>query len=122
MISIQKVHTDEIFVKEMAAIDWFLIQRVKEMRKRLGMSQLQLSIKMGYTESFIGKIESPKERAKYRLRHLYGLAKAFKCQPQDLFPDKILKHDMVRLTFLVKKSWKRKGKRIYDLIKEEGFE
>lgn len=50
---------------------------------------------MGLSEGAISKIENPRQQAKYNIRHLNLLAKALKCNPSDLLPDKPLKYDMI---------------------------
>jgi transcriptional regulator with XRE-family HTH domain len=71
-------------------IDQYVINKVKEKRLEKGMSQADLSIKMGFTDSFVSHVETPKRRDKYNLNHLNTLAKIFKCSIKDFLPDKPL--------------------------------
>lgn len=104
------------YVKIMSSLDWYLIKRIKQLRKLKGLSQLQLSNRIGRAESTIGKIESYSSRAKYNLGLLSQVAKAFECHPRDLIPRKVIPHNYVKLTF---KVVKRKSRKYYKLIKEE---
>lgn len=64
-----------------------VIDTVREMRIAKGMSQRELSRLLDLTDGFVGKVETPKERAKYSLNHINLLAKAFGCSPKDFLPD-----------------------------------
>jgi len=69
-------------------VDWYLVNRVKEMRVEKKMSQEALAAYLGVTRGFIGHIESPKFPAKYNTTQLNQLAKIFKCSPKDFWPEK----------------------------------
>jgi transcriptional regulator with XRE-family HTH domain len=71
-------------------IDQFVINKVKEMRVAHGLSQKELSIRMDFSEGFVGHVENPKRRDKYNLTHLNTLSKIFKCSIKDFLPDKPL--------------------------------
>ena len=71
-------------------LDFYVIEKVKEMRLRAGMSQAVLGIKMEVSQTFIGDVESPKKRAKYNLNHINKLAAIFGCSPKDFLPEKPL--------------------------------
>lgn len=75
---------------ELTRTEKYIIARVKEMRTEKGMSQLELSQRLGKTDSFVGHVESPKRRDKYKIDHLNELAKIFKCSPKDFWPEKPL--------------------------------
>lgn len=77
-------------VAELTKIESFIIQRVKELRIKNGLTQIELSQRMGMSDSFIGHIETPKRVHKYKIAHLNELAKIFKCSPKDFWPDKPL--------------------------------
>lgn len=68
-------------------IDIYIIDRVKELRKAAGMSQLDLSQAIGAADSFVSNVESIRYRTKYNIRHLNEIAKALKCSPKDIWPD-----------------------------------
>jgi len=69
-------------------LDLYVIERVKEFRSKINMSQAVLAIKLDVSDAFIGQIENPKHRAKYNLAHINKLAQIFDCSPKDFLPDK----------------------------------
>jgi transcriptional regulator with XRE-family HTH domain len=69
------------------SIELFVIEKVKEKRISLGISQSELAIRMNLSNGFIGKIESYKFNAKYNLNHLNMLSEIFSCSPKDFLPD-----------------------------------
>jgi len=75
---------------ELSKIDKYVIAKVREKREFLNISQIELSQKLGMTDSFVGHVETPKRRAKYNLQHINLLAKIFKCSPRDFLPEKSL--------------------------------
>jgi transcriptional regulator with XRE-family HTH domain len=76
--------------KELTKIEKYLIKKVKEKRKALGMSQLALAHELDVSEGFIGQVESPNFMTHYNLNHLNAIAKIFKCDIYDLLPQKPL--------------------------------
>jgi len=91
------------------------------MRVPKELSQVKLSILMGLAEGAIGKIENPKERAKYNIRHLNLLAKALKCSPQDFLPEKPLRGDMIKVRMKIQRDKSRKGDPNYEILKIESI-
>lgn len=73
---------------EITPIEQYVIDKVRDMRTEQGISQRELARLLDLTDGFIGKVETPKERAKYNLQHINDLAKVFKCSPKDFLPDK----------------------------------
>lgn len=71
---------------DLAEIEQYVIDRVRDKRKALGISQEQLAHLLGYSEGFIANIETPKRTSKYNLKHLNELAKILKCSPRDFLP------------------------------------
>ncbi|MBN8719796.1 MAG: helix-turn-helix transcriptional regulator [Sediminibacterium magnilacihabitans] len=71
-------------------VDLFVIEKVKEKRLGLGMSQADLAYALDMSVGFIGKIESPNYPTHYNVKHLNDLAKVLKCSPQDFLPKKPL--------------------------------
>lgn len=71
---------------DLAEIEQYVIDKVRDKRKALGISQEQLAHLLGYSEGFIANIETPKRTSKYNLKHLNELAKIFKCSPRDFLP------------------------------------
>ena len=54
------------------------------------MSQDEIGSIIGKSKSFIGNIESPKNRAKYNLNHINSLADYFNISPKDFLPKEAL--------------------------------
>lgn len=71
-------------------IEIYIIKRVKEMREIHGMTQMDLSLRLGKAVGFIGDIEAPSKTAKYNIKHLNELAKIFECSPKDFWPERAL--------------------------------
>lgn len=69
-------------------IDLYVIERVKERRRELKMSQADLAFKLEVSYGFIGQVESKKFPAKYNINHLDKLASIFKCSPKDFLPNR----------------------------------
>jgi transcriptional regulator with XRE-family HTH domain len=69
-------------------LDLYIINKVKELRLKVDMSQAVLAIKLEVSDAFIGQIENPKHRAKYNIAHLNKLAQIFNCSPKDFLPEK----------------------------------
>ena len=68
-------------------IDWYIINKVREIRTAEGVSQQDIADHLGTSASFIGQIESPGSRAKYKTLHLNDLAKLLQCSPRDFWPE-----------------------------------
>lgn len=71
-----------------SAMHQYTIDRVKEKREALNISQGSLSQSLGYADGFVGHCENPKRRDKYNLDHINKLAKFFNCSPRDFVPEK----------------------------------
>lgn len=71
-------------------IDWFIVNRVREMRLDQCLSQDDVAIHLNLSKGYIGHIESPNFIAKYNTSHINELAKLFNCSPKDFFPDEAL--------------------------------
>ena len=67
-------------------IDLFVINRIKEKRKELNVSQRGMAAILDCTAGFIGKVESENSDTKYSVHQLYLIAKDFECSPADFFP------------------------------------
>lgn len=67
-------------------IDLFVINRIKEKRKELNVSQRGLAAILDRTAGFIGQVESENSDTKYSVHQLYLIAKDFECSPADFFP------------------------------------
>ena len=67
-------------------IDLFVINRIKEKRKELNVSQRGMAAILDCTAGFIGQVESENSDTKYSVHQLYLIAKDFECSPADFFP------------------------------------
>lgn len=72
------------------SIEQFVIDKVKEKRISLGISQAELAFRLNLSNGFIGKVESTKYNSKYNLNHINNLAIILQCSPKDFFPEKPL--------------------------------
>lgn len=71
-------------------IDWFIVNKIREIRTSKGISQEDIAAHLNLTSGFIGQVESPNYRAKYKTLHLNEIAKLFECSPKDFWPEKPL--------------------------------
>lgn len=86
--------------KVISEIDYLLIEEVKAIRIRKGLSKTQLSLKLNLAGSFVGKVEDLSQRDKYSIRHLPLLAKALELKSiGQLFPKDIPSNNMIEITF-----------------------
>ena len=67
-------------------IDLFVINRIKEKRKELNVSQRGMAAILDCTAGFIGQVESENSDTKYSVHQLYLIAKDFEGSPADFFP------------------------------------
>jgi transcriptional regulator with XRE-family HTH domain len=75
-------------MKQLSAIDQYVIGKVRKMREEHGLTQKELSLRLDFSEGFVGHVENPKRRDKYNLTHLNKLAKIFNCSICDFLPKK----------------------------------
>lgn len=68
-------------------IDNFVILFVKELRTNKKLSQNDIAQIIGTTKSFVGNVESTKNRAKYNLDHINRLADYFGLSPREFLPE-----------------------------------
>jgi len=92
---------NEIYISEsLYRVEFDLIEKVKELRKSKGWSQRTLSKKMGFAESFVGKVESLSQPEKYNLRHLIILKTIFSLPTlDDLFPEKLSNDELIVIKY-----------------------
>lgn len=72
------------------AIQQYVIDRVREKREQIGMSQEKLAFTLGFeSQGYISKIESTSENYddSYNVNHLNDIAKILKCSPRDFWPE-----------------------------------
>jgi len=73
-----------------AAIDKYVIEKVKEKRIEKGFSQSQLAFELGVATSFVAMLESGKYDKKYNVQHINELSRILECSLHDLLPEKPL--------------------------------
>ena len=78
--------------KKVTPIEQYVINVVREKRKKEGISQVSLSHILGVSAGFIGKVESTKYLSKYNLNHINKLSKYFKCSPKSFLPERTLRN------------------------------
>lgn len=69
-----------------SAIDLFVINKVKEKRKELNISQRGIADILGCSAGFIGEVESDNYVTKYSVHQLFLIAKEFECSLSEFFP------------------------------------
>lgn len=73
-----------------SAIEWFTVQKVKELRKKKKISQRYLADCLDVSQSFIRNIENPDGDTAYNIDHLNAIARILNCSIRDFFPEKYL--------------------------------
>ena len=73
-----------------SAIELYIVQKVKEQRKKRKMSQRYLADCLNVSQSFIMNIENENDDTAYNIDHLNEIAKIFDCSIRDFFPEKYL--------------------------------
>lgn len=63
------------------------MEKVKEKRIEFNLTQFDLSLKLGKSESFVAQVENDRNGNKYNINHLNDLAKIFNCSIKDFLPD-----------------------------------
>jgi len=81
-------------MSEISKIEQFVIDKVRELRMRAGISQVSLSVEMELSTKFVGNVESNKTPDKYNLNHLNKIAIILKCSIKDFFPDEPIASDL----------------------------
>jgi len=79
-------------------LDFFILEKIRELRIKAGLDQVALAQKLGVSEGYIGNIENPKHSAKANIRMLARIAHALELESYiEFFPVRIMTNDMVRL-------------------------
>ena len=68
-------------------IEQYAIDRVRDRRNQLGLTQDDLAIKSGYSSGFIATVEAGKKVKKYNLNNLLAFAKTMKFSPRVFLPE-----------------------------------
>lgn len=77
-------------MSEISKIEQYVIDRVRGLRIKAGISQEMLSIKMELSSKFVGNVESSKRTTKYNLNHLYKIAEILGCSMREFFPSEAI--------------------------------
>ena len=64
-----------------------LVNRVRERRKEMGLTQKELAKRTGYSYSYIRRIEAPKCSKNFSILTLYNICKALNISISSLFDD-----------------------------------
>ncbi|WP_418408044.1 helix-turn-helix domain-containing protein [Alistipes sp.] len=67
-------------------VDMYVIRRIKEKRKELGISQRTLSELLNHSLGYVGQVETPHCPAKYSAHDIFLIAKEFNCAAGEFFP------------------------------------
>lgn len=100
----------EVIKVIISELDLFLIDKVRELRGRYKpyMAQSKLSLRIGFAEGFVGKVETFKNGTRYNTRHVGLLANALNLNSyQELYPSKVLKNDLLEIEMELVKGNKR---------------
>lgn len=85
----------EIIISE---LDFHLIEKVRELRIKSNLSQVELAQKIGVSEGYIGNIENHKQSNKYNIRMLGRIAVALELKSYyELFPESLYSNDLVKI-------------------------
>ena len=77
-------------MSEISKIEQYVIDKVRELRMKAGISQVSLSVEMELNAKFVGNVESAKTPDKYNLNHLNKISEILNCSMKDFFPDQSL--------------------------------
>jgi transcriptional regulator with XRE-family HTH domain len=101
----------KIFEFTLSQFDYDLINHIKTLRNSRGLSQENLSVKMGLAKSFVGNVENIKEKHKYSTRHIALLANAFGFKTiSELLEFPTPKYDIIKVT--VKQKFNESGSKV----------
>jgi transcriptional regulator with XRE-family HTH domain len=88
------------FSVKISKLDYEIINRVRKLREKKGISQRELSELMNLSKSFVGKVEALGQPDKYSIRHLALIAKALKLKSlYQLLPKFIPKEDIIEIKY-----------------------
>jgi|TARA_R100000687_G_C6380827_1_gene132538 transcriptional regulator with XRE-family HTH domain len=88
------------FSVKISKLDYEIINRVRKLREKNGISQRELSELMNLSKSFVGKVEALGQPDKYSIRHLTLIAKALKLKSfYELLPKFIPNEDIIEIKY-----------------------
>ncbi|MFY7937997.1 MULTISPECIES: helix-turn-helix domain-containing protein [unclassified Chryseobacterium] len=111
------------FTFETTQFDFDFVNHIKKLRKSIGLTKEELSLKMGLAKSFVGNVESYTQRHKYSTRHISLLAKAFGYKNiSELMDFPTPQHDRIKVT--VKQVYNESGTKVMEseVVGIEGIE
>ena len=111
------------FTFETTQFDFDFVNHIKKLRKSIGLTKEELSLKMGLAKSFVGNVESYTQRHKYSSRHISLLAKAFGYKNiSELMDFPTPQHDRIKVT--VKQVYNETGTKVMEskVVGIEGIE
>lgn len=74
--------------KKITELEFLIIEKVKEIRNKKGISKMKLSQDMDLDPGFVGKVESLSHPDKYNFSHLFKIGKILKTKSiRDLIPN-----------------------------------
>lgn len=86
--------------KRITELEFLIIEKVKHIRIRKGISKMELSEAIGVSKSFVGKVESYAHPDKYNFKHLYRISKTLKLKSlRDLIPGEIPNHEDIEIIY-----------------------
>ena len=80
------IRTINQIVMKRTALDDYVVNKIREIREEMGISQEALSYMMNYRSNIVAKAK--RGDMNYHIRHIYLIALALKKAPGDFFPDK----------------------------------
>lgn len=75
---------------EISKIDRYIIDKVRERRLELNITQVDLSLRLEKSDKYISQFESYKTGRRYSAFMINEIAKALDCSPRDFWPEKAL--------------------------------
>ncbi|WP_035694386.1 helix-turn-helix domain-containing protein [Flavobacterium soli] len=94
-------------------LDFLLIEKLRLVRLKAGLSQTALAHKIGVSEGFIGNIENHKQPTKLNIRLMSRIANACSVKSySEIYPDGVTEYDLVRIVidFFDKKTLENQSK------------
>ena len=71
-------------------IERYIIDRIRDRRNELNISQVELSYRLGKSDKYIAQFESYSTGKSYNVEMINEIAKVLDCSPRDFWPEKPL--------------------------------
>jgi len=78
--------TYKVVKNKLSDIEIYVISVARKLRIEEGLSQSELSFRLGVSSGFVGKVES--SNSKYNLNHIQQLSRIFNVSPKIFLPEK----------------------------------